>query len=430
MKGLQLVGYTADLHHLVVDESDGGARFRVPVDEDLVATLREVLERLPDDHPLAGALDRGDATSSPSDADGPPELEDRVSAHGAAPVVVDEEGDPLEPGAPGSVRSRRSGGLAGAAVLAVRARDAARTDPSGTGRRSSLLSPREIQVLLRAGVGTGLVAQRAQTDEDWVRRWLPPIAAERERVLAQAFTARVSSPTKAPPSPALGDSVRDHLRSAGSDPDGDDVEWQVTRREADTSWTVTLRHDGRDGRAERARWRFDPESRRLDALDDRARELGGASTAPLAPPQTAAPPRRAERPGSSPSPKVQGSSARTAPTTALSAESPPLAGDDDMPAAPVVSHDAPAAPAGREDAPAAAPVPPDDAAAPPDTGASAVPGGATPRGDRRRRRRAPGMPAPGDVATGDRGGDDPRGPAAGGTAATPRRRRPRGPAPG
>lgn len=423
MKGLQLVGYTADLHHLVVDEGDGGARFRVPVDEDLVATLQEVIERLPDDHPLAGALDRGDATSSPSDADDPREHEDRVSAHGAAPVVVDDEGDPVEPGAPGAARSRRSGGLAGAAVLAVRARDAARTDASGTGRRSSLLSPREIQVLLRAGVGTGLVAQRAQTDEDWVRRWLPPIAAERERVLAQAFTARVSSPTKAPPSPVLGDSVRDHLRSAGSDPDGDDVEWQVTRREADTSWTVTLRHDGRDGRAERARWRFDPDSRRLDALDDRARDLGGvtaappaalsqgavppaapsagpprAATRPTAPPKAAAPPRAAE-PAASPPPPERRRPARPAPAPTV---------DDGPRPGPVAS----------------------DTAAPAPADAPATPGGATPRGDRRQRRRTTGGPAPDDTAAADGGGAAPRGPAAGGTAAaTPRRRRPRGPAP-
>jgi len=467
VKGLQLVGYTADLHHLVVDEADGRGRFRVSVDEDLVATLQEVLEQLPEDHPLAGALDRAGAPSSSGGAaDGGG---DRTATHAAAPVVVDDDGDPVDPAA---ARARRSGGLAGAAVLAVRARDAARSDPSGTGRRSSLLSPREIQVLLRAGVGTGLVAQRAQTDEEWVRRWLPPIAAERDRVLSQAFTARVAGLAKAPPGPALGDAVRDHLRADGLDPDGADVEWQVTRRELDTSWTVTFRHDGRDGRSERARWRFDPESRRLEALDDRARELGGVPLAPAPaaaepPPSAAAAPRLPHPPveavvaeppppaAAAPHPPVEAvvaeppppaAAAPRLPVEAVVAEPPPPPAAAPHPPPPAAAAGAPPVArtavgtplggTGDPPAPLVEPSPDDPSTAdPPGDPSLGAPATATssaaptPRGDRRQRRRAAGS-SPAAPDGGDEAGPPPAGPASGATAATPRRRRPRGPAPG
>lgn len=257
MNGLQLVGYTADLEYLVFDDAaaGGSTRHRVPIDEDLLATLREITE-------LLGPQDarRGRAAGA-----------SKGQVVEPAPEPSSQESAPKEDAPPPA--------LAGVGVLQTLSGTAGSAATNGDGREpkqsrtpKSVLSPREIQALLRAGVPPRTVARQAETDEAWVVRWLAPIEAERRRVLEAVRAARVSKARLGPSGDLLGDAVEANLLAKGVQPTADTVEWIVTRREGDPAWTVTLRYRSR-GRAQRAVWRFDPEKRELDPRGALAVEL-------------------------------------------------------------------------------------------------------------------------------------------------------------
>ena len=147
--------------------------------------------------------------------------------------------------------------------------------------RSSKLTPRQIQALLRAGKSARQVAKMADTDESWVLRWLAPIEGERERVLRAARTARMNKARLGPSSATLGDAVRENLSAKGVDPDGPDIEWSAWRRDGDAAWTVSLAWRSR-GRQQRASWRFDPDRFELEARTAPATEVGWVRpTAPV-----------------------------------------------------------------------------------------------------------------------------------------------------
>jgi len=292
VNGLHLVGYTADLEYLVFDDAgDGSTRHRVPIDEDLLATLREIAELL-----------------GPADA-----RQGRAAGASKGRVVEDDPEVLGQESAPGLDSPPA---LAGVGVLQTLTTAAAGEATAANGREpapsrtpKSLLSPREIQALLRAGVPPRTVARQADTDEAWVVRWLAPIEAERRRVLEAVRGGRVSKARLGPSGDLLGDAVDRNLLAKGVQPTSETVEWIVTRREGDPAWTVTLRYRSR-GRAQRAVWRFDPERRELEPRGALAVELAWTR------PRTAAPPADETAPQETPAAKGAARSSAAAKKTA------------------------------------------------------------------------------------------------------------------
>lgn len=253
MNELQLVGYTADLTHLVFKGARESDRFRVRLDDDLVSTVEEVL----------GLSNRSTTLSPPA---------------------------PPPPAAKASSGSRARGPAPGTGTLAavgVLARAALPGADEAAPTRESKLSPREIQALLRAGKTPAQVAQLAGTHEELVQRWLPPIEAEREQVLIGVRRARLSKARLGPSRDLVGDAVRRNLAAKGVSLDDEDTRWLVSRRDGDDLWKVELRYRTR-GRVQRARYRYDPETGTLDPRNDLATEIawvrgrGGAAANPPA----------------------------------------------------------------------------------------------------------------------------------------------------
>lgn len=253
---LQLVGYTADLKHLVFgDTGNGAARFKARVDDDLVATMREIVGLL--------GRDVGDLVSGFA-----PQPAEPAPAVSAAPDPVALHNGRRAPG---------EGALAAAAVAAsaagvVHAGDAAGNDQAEAAARTSKLSPREIQSLLRAGKTPKNVAKLAGTDEEWVQRWLPPIEAEREQVLQAVQHARLTKARLGRSKDLVGDAVRRNLAAKGLAAD-ESVQWHAARKDGEAHWTVRLSYRSR-GRLQRAVWRFDPETRVLEPRNALATEVG------------------------------------------------------------------------------------------------------------------------------------------------------------
>lgn len=148
------------------------------------------------------------------------------------------------------------------------------------GGPAPLLSPREIQQRLRAGVSAAEVAREAGTSEERVRRWEGPVLAERAAAAAEARATRYARPPDGALSGPLGRLVEQRLASAGLE-----ATWDAWRAE-DGSWTVQASHP-----RGQARWRFDGTT--LEALDPAAAGLGLAEERALA---AVAPPAEAGGP--------------------------------------------------------------------------------------------------------------------------------------
>jgi hypothetical protein len=238
---LQLVGYTADLQHLVLSDAAGASRFRVPVDDDFLATVEEVV---------------GLATPEASFLQPTPE---------SPPLPAVDVPEPPPPAGP----PPGEGALAASGVIAQR--EVAGADAAEQQRGSSL-SPREIQALLRAGKTPAAVAKLAGTSESLILRWLPPIEAERDQVLQGVWRQRVRKSRLGPSRDPLGEAVRRNLGAKGVRPEDEDVSWTVARRDGDDLWTVQLRYRSR-GRVQRAVWRYDPETDALEFRNELAAQI-------------------------------------------------------------------------------------------------------------------------------------------------------------
>lgn len=324
---LHLIGYTSDLRYLVldVDEEGGRARYRVPVDGDLLLTLDEMRGRrreagfddpaaprdgspVPRDRPEnVGAEDDGhegddadlgrlfggtsgrseppeasadDPGDGPDDEDLPVDAEPARSAPhedssaGAAPAadpaVTPAPADALGPDGEGGGIPEEGDAPSLAEVQDEEVDPDASSDDDA--RVESLLSPAEIQTLLRRGVSPRRVAERAGTEIAWIERWLPPILAERRQVLEEAHAICLERARLGVSKQPLTQAVRTNLRAKRVDLD--DVEW-TTKRRADGSWTVSVRYRSR-GRRRTASWRLDREKGRLSPASELARELGFA----------------------------------------------------------------------------------------------------------------------------------------------------------
>lgn len=243
---VQLVGYTADLDHLVLDlDGAAGGRYQLVVDADLFATvdqLRDARREL--GRPV------GDPEEYLDTDDLEPEAEPDEEPDEAPEPERDEE--PEEEPSP------------------VAADPAVARAPSDAFDAPPRRSPAEIQALLRAGRSPRSVAREAGTDVAWIERWLQPILAERSRVLERAHGKRLERPRLGPSRDPLRLAVERNLR--GKAVAVDDLAWDVARRR-DGRWKVTVRFSQR-GRSRSATWTYDPGGDELRAASELARELG------------------------------------------------------------------------------------------------------------------------------------------------------------
>lgn len=296
---LQLIGYTEDAEHLVLDlEVEGEGRYTVRVDPDLLATVAQLREvRVARGAPVD---QRAEPEPAPTTANGqhaapPPDVDDAVED-----AIGDEVEDvaplpaPLPPPRPRRARvpappreriraatsppepsTRPEQRQAQSPVPEPEEPSAPERDehrPAALAVPHAKLSPAEIQTQLRAGRSVRAVAAEAGTDLAWIERWLPPILAERERVLSEARRRRLDVPRARP----LGASVDRALAERGVP--ADRTTWSATRR-ADGRWRVSVRFEDR-GRPRTATWLMDPGGDRVQAASPLAEQLAGPGGGP------------------------------------------------------------------------------------------------------------------------------------------------------
>lgn len=129
------------------------------------------------------------------------------------------------------------------------------------------MRPREVQALIRSGLSTQEVAERAGWTPEKVRRYEGPILAEREYVAGLAQQVRMRDRHAGHAS--LVQRVNERLRGRGVDPTV--AEWDAGRNE-DGQWQVRLLFPA-GGRERTANWWFDLEGRSVVPADDEARWL-------------------------------------------------------------------------------------------------------------------------------------------------------------
>lgn len=142
-------------------------------------------------------------------------------------------------------------------------------------RVESAISPREIQARLRAGASADEVAKAAGIPVGRIQRYEAPILAERDRVVSEARRASAPGPHRQTPGRPLGTLVDDRLLEEETDPES--VEWDARRR-PDGTWLVTLAMHS--GSSVRATWSWDPQARRVRAVDAGATALLAPIPAP------------------------------------------------------------------------------------------------------------------------------------------------------
>lgn len=128
------------------------------------------------------------------------------------------------------------------------------------------LRPRDVQALIRGGMPSAEVAERAGWTLEKVAKYEGPILAEREYIagLARASTIRGRSG-----SASLGARVTERL--ASREVPGDSLDWDAWRKDG-SEWVVTASFTA-GGRARVATWAYDVRTRSLVARDDEARWL-------------------------------------------------------------------------------------------------------------------------------------------------------------
>jgi hypothetical protein len=133
------------------------------------------------------------------------------------------------------------------------------------------MRPKDVQALIRAGVGADEVAERAGWSVDKVRRYEGPIIAEREYVagLARQVRLRPRGAGAGGPAPTLEARVTERMRARELDP-GTAV-WDSFRSPTGR-WSVLVLFVA-GGRQRQAVWGFDPLARTVSATDDEARWL-------------------------------------------------------------------------------------------------------------------------------------------------------------
>ncbi|MFW5474854.1 septation protein SepH [Knoellia sp. CPCC 206450] len=142
------------------------------------------------------------------------------------------------------------------------------------------LRPRDVQALIRAGLSTEEVADRAGWTVEKVQRFEGPVLAEREYVANQARACVVGT-TRVASGPSAGTVTEQTLASRaderfkGRGVAGELVRWDSSRLD-DGRWTVTATFPA-GGRERSAAWTFDPRLKSLLATNDEARWLSEES---------------------------------------------------------------------------------------------------------------------------------------------------------
>ena len=128
------------------------------------------------------------------------------------------------------------------------------------------LRPRDVQALIRAGMPSAEVAERAGWTMEKVAKYEGPILAEREYIAGLARATTVRGRTG-----AASLAVRVAERMASREVRGDSLDWDAWRKDG-SEWVVTASFTA-GGRARVATWAYDVRSRSLTARDDEARWL-------------------------------------------------------------------------------------------------------------------------------------------------------------
>lgn len=142
------------------------------------------------------------------------------------------------------------------------------------------LRPRDVQALIRSGLSTEEVADRAGWTIQKVQKFEGPVLAEREYIATQARSCvighvRSASGSGSGAEQTLGSRTDERLKDRGVR--GELVQWDSARLD-DGRWTVTVTFPA-GGRERTASWRFDPRLRSLIPGNDEARWLSEESSA-------------------------------------------------------------------------------------------------------------------------------------------------------
>ncbi|GAA1838529.1 septation protein SepH [Microlunatus capsulatus] len=156
---------------------------------------------------------------------------------------------------------------------------AARPRPGrGENAMDTSLSPRDIQMRVRAGESLEDVAEVAGIPYERVERFAAPVLAEREHLALMALAASVRRRGETSGHRTLRATVAERLLKRGVDADA--VVWDSHRLE-DGRWAVTAGY-ALDGEEHHATFTFDQRGRYSVAADDEARRLIGEQP-PVAP---------------------------------------------------------------------------------------------------------------------------------------------------
>lgn len=133
------------------------------------------------------------------------------------------------------------------------------------------LTPREIQVRIRAGDSAEELARAAGVPVERIRRFEGPVLRERAHMAEQARACAL--PKRLPDDPAvpLEVLVDSRLAQLGADPDS--VRWDAWRRD-DTTWLIRLEYQAA-GHGHLAQWTFEPAGRVLRCYGLAAESLCG-----------------------------------------------------------------------------------------------------------------------------------------------------------
>jgi hypothetical protein len=134
------------------------------------------------------------------------------------------------------------------------------------------ISPREIQVRVRAGADPATLADEHDVTLERVLRFAGPVLEERHRVADEARRARARRSTTEGQSVIFGEAVDSRFAAHGIDPYA--VTWDAYRR-LDGQWVVTAGWvgGGTEPDARTAEWSFNLTARTVAPLDDTAAEL-------------------------------------------------------------------------------------------------------------------------------------------------------------
>jgi hypothetical protein len=141
--------------------------------------------------------------------------------------------------------------------------------PPAESEPDTAISPREIQMRVRAGAAPQQLAQDHTMTLEKVLRFAGPVLAERTRISDEARRAKARRSTTEGQVVVFGDAVEERFASHGIDASA--VTWDAYRRD-DGQWIVTASWVG--GEVKRvAEWVFHLAARTVTPLDDTAADL-------------------------------------------------------------------------------------------------------------------------------------------------------------